>query len=167
MFEHRDFGSKPIICGHVQKVCLESFRLFRTNSGKQKKSLGFRVKSTIPTSPRIRDAGMEIESSGCAYVYISDDMGGGGVSGVWWGCGAPGGGGVVGGGCGNIPFDVRAEAFAVGDVRCAGLDADREACGHGRAAAAATATAAVSAVVHAGGGGGGGGGGGSGGVCAG
>ena len=27
------------------------------------------------TSPRIRDAGIAIESSGDAYVYIGDDMG--------------------------------------------------------------------------------------------
>ena len=47
-------------------------------------------------SSRIRDAGMAIESSGCEYVYISDDIGlwGGGAGAGLWGdvCWSPGGG---------------------------------------------------------------------------
>ena len=79
-----EISKKMIMFGHVQKVFLGSFRLFRTNFEKKLKS------------PHIRDAGIAIESSGCAYVYISDDMGWwwgvGGFGEGWWdvGCGVSG-----------------------------------------------------------------------------
>ena len=50
---------------------------------------------------------MAIESSGCAYVYISDDMGG------WWGVGGFWGGGAYNGG--NSLFGVATIHHALMD----------------------------------------------------